>query len=164
MQFAEPNNDRMSVTVFFWHLKIPSVLKLLKFCNFSQEGNVLHTSTYISDVHFNVIARCGWCLFGQFLEMASWTSRTCRTKLTCEQRSHNLKITFVIFKYKLIMSTQTKRILDYSWLGHVFYLLHGLQRIHFQKEYHFYSCICFSQSQRTIYCQLNAKCHTCLES
>ena len=38
MQFAEPNNDRMSVTVFFCHLKMPPVLKLLKFCNFSEEG------------------------------------------------------------------------------------------------------------------------------
>ena len=37
---------------------MPSVLKLLKFCNFSQEGNVLHTSTYISDVHFNAIPTC----------------------------------------------------------------------------------------------------------
>ena len=59
MQFAEPNNDKMSVTVFFLHLKMPSVQKLLKLCNFSQEGNVLHTSTYISDVHFNAIATCG---------------------------------------------------------------------------------------------------------
>ena len=58
MQFTEPNNDRMSVTVFFWHLKMPSVLKLLKFWNFSQEGNVLHTSTYISHVHFNAICTC----------------------------------------------------------------------------------------------------------
>ena len=48
MQFAGPKNDRMCVTVFFLHLKMPLVLKLLKFCNFSQEGNVLHTSTYIS--------------------------------------------------------------------------------------------------------------------
>ena len=31
--------------------------KLLKFCNFSQE--VLHTSTYISAVHFSAIARAG---------------------------------------------------------------------------------------------------------
>ena len=34
---------------------MPSVLKLLTFCNFSQERHVLHTSTYISDVHFNAI-------------------------------------------------------------------------------------------------------------
>ena len=54
MQFAEPNNDRMC-----HHLKMPSVLKLLKFCNFFQEGNVLNTSTYISDVHLNAIATCG---------------------------------------------------------------------------------------------------------
>ena len=53
------------------------------------------------------------------------------------------------------MSTQTQRILDSSWLGHVFYLLRGLKRIHFQKEHNFYSCIPFSQSQteqkRTLY-------------
>ena len=69
-------------------------------------------------------------------------SRTCcikYTKLTCEQRSHNLKIAFVIE----IMSTQTKIILDTSRLGHVFYLLHGLQRIPFQKEHNVYSCIRF---------------------
>ena len=34
---------------------MPQVLKLQKFCNVSQEGNVLHTSTYISAVHFNAI-------------------------------------------------------------------------------------------------------------
>ena len=40
---------------------------LLKFCNFSQEGNVLHTSTYISE-HFSAIATYGvmfiWLVFG----------------------------------------------------------------------------------------------------
>ena len=54
MQFAEPKNDRMCVTVFFLYLKMPLVLKLLKFCNFSQEGNVLQTSTYISLINYEL--------------------------------------------------------------------------------------------------------------
>ena len=39
------------------------------------------------------------------------------------------------------MAIQTQRILGSSRLGHVFYLLRGFQRIHFQKEHNFYSCI-----------------------
>ena len=62
------------------------------------------------------------------------------------------------------MAIQTHRILDTSRLGHVFYLLRGLQGIHFQQEHNFYSSIPFSKYQRNSYCQLNVKCHTCLES
>ena len=40
----------------FLTFEMPLVLKLLKLCNFSQEGNVLHTSTYIPAVHFSAIA------------------------------------------------------------------------------------------------------------
>ena len=39
--------------------------KLLKFCNFSQEGNVLHTSTNISAVRFSYVrVMIIWLVFG----------------------------------------------------------------------------------------------------
>ena len=57
------------------------------------------------------------------------------------------------------MLTQTQRILGTFSIYYMTY-----KEYIFKKEHHFYSCIPFSQSQRNTYCQLNAKCHTCLES